>query len=81
MKTIILEVPDALDEALEQVATRTSRSYKEVVLDALEGYGQLKSGKRVTSLRQRRPASVGGSIKPLTGEDDLLDEMLNDTRD
>jgi hypothetical protein len=36
---------------------------------------------RRTTLRDRHPVSVGGPIQPVTSEDDLLEEMLNDTRD
>lgn len=31
---------------------------------------------RRTSLRDRRPASAGGPVQPLTGEDDILAEMM-----
>jgi hypothetical protein len=37
--------------------------------------------RRRTSLRNRHPASVGGPIQAITGEDDLLGELLDDTRD
>jgi hypothetical protein len=36
---------------------------------------------RTTSLRDCRPASVGGPILPITGEDDILGGMLDDARD
>jgi hypothetical protein len=36
---------------------------------------------RSTSLRDRRPASVGGPIQPITGDDDILGGMLDDARD
>jgi hypothetical protein len=32
------------------------------------------------SLRDLRPVSVGVVLRPLTGEEDLLDEMLSDDR-
>ena len=36
---------------------------------------------RITSLRNRRPVSVGATVQPLTSENDLLDEMIHDSRD
>jgi hypothetical protein len=36
---------------------------------------------RRTSLRDRRPVSVGGPIKAITMEDDILGGMLDDARD
>jgi hypothetical protein len=36
---------------------------------------------RKTTLRNRRPASVGGPLHPIAREEDLLGEMLDDRRD
>jgi hypothetical protein len=36
---------------------------------------------RKTTLRNRRPASVGGLVQPIGLEEDLLGEMLDDHRD
>ena len=43
----------------------------------MEEYRQQHMNRR-TTLRNRRPTSVGGSIEPITGEDDILGEMLDD---
>jgi hypothetical protein len=34
-----------------------------------------------TSLRNMKPSSLGKMIRPLSAEDDLLDEMINHDRD
>jgi hypothetical protein len=36
---------------------------------------------RKTTLRNRRPVSVGGPMQPIGREEDLLGEMLDDRRD
>lgn len=36
---------------------------------------------RKTSLRNRRPASVGAPLQPIDREEDLMEEMLDDRRD
>jgi len=51
-----------------------------LIREAMEMYRQVHIQRR-TSLRDIRPASVGGPIRPVTGDDDLLGEMLDDARD
>ncbi len=43
-------------------------------------FGMVESFEKKPSLRDRRPANVGGPIAPTTGDDDLLGEMLDDTK-
>jgi hypothetical protein len=42
---------------------------------------QIASVARQQGLRKRHPASVGGPIQAITEDDDILGEMLDDTRD
>ncbi|MFT6620281.1 MAG: hypothetical protein ACJASX_003190 [Limisphaerales bacterium] len=46
----------------------------------MEEYRQRHIERR-TTLRDRRPMSVGGVIEPISSAADLLGEMLDDARD
>ena len=52
------------------------RKASELIREAMEMYRKEHMTQR-TSLRNRRPASVGGPIQPLHADYDLLDEMLH----
>ncbi len=80
MKTITVNVSEPVYEEFRQFAKKMDRKTSELIREAMELYRQQQMQRR-TSLRDRRPASVGGPIQPLTGEDDLLGEMLDDARD
>lgn len=45
----------------------------------MELYRQQNMQRR-TSLKDRRPVSVGGPIEAITKDDDILGEMLDDAR-
>ena len=79
MKTITVNVSEPVYEAFQRHARRTDRKTSELIREAMELYRQ-QHLMRSTSLRDRRPTSVGGPIQPITGEDDLLGEMLDDPR-
>lgn len=80
MKTITINVSEPVYEEFRQYAKKVDRKASELIREAMELYRQQHMHRR-TSLHDRRPASVGGPIQPISAEDDLLEEMLDDSRD
>lgn len=80
MKTITVNVSEPVYEDFQQHARKVDRKASELIREAMELYRQTHM-RRSTSLRDCRPASVGGPIRPLTSSDDLLEEMRDDSRD
>ena len=80
MKTITINVSERVYEQFQSYAKKVDRNTSELIREAMEEYRQAHIARR-TSLRDCRPVSVGGSIQPITAEDDLLGEMLDETRD
>lgn len=80
MKTITVNVSEPVYEEFRQYAKKVDRKASELIREAMELYRQMHMQRR-TSLHDRHPASVGGPIQPITAEDDLLGEMLDDARD
>jgi hypothetical protein len=80
MKTITLNVSESVYEEYRQYAVKVERKTSELIREAMELYRQQHMQRR-TSLRDRRPVSVGGPIQAITAEDDLLGGMLDDARD
>ncbi len=80
MKTITVNVSEPVYAEFQRFAQKVDRKTSELIREAMELYRQQHMQRR-TSLLDRRPVSVGGPIQPLTAEDDLLDDMLHDTRD
>lgn len=77
MKTITVNVSEPVYEEFRSYAAKVDRKTSELIREAMEEYRQLHMNRR-TSLRDRRPTSVGGAIAAITSEDDLLGEMLDD---
>jgi hypothetical protein len=80
MKTITLNVSESVYEEYRQYAVKVERKTSELIREAMELYRQQHMQRR-TSLRDRRPVSVGGPVQAITAEDDLLGGMLDDARD
>jgi hypothetical protein len=80
MRTVTINVSEPVYEDFQIFAKRADRKASELIREAMELYRQTHMQRR-TSLHQRNPASVGGPIQALTGEDDILGEMLHDSRD
>ncbi len=80
MRTITVNVSEPVYEDFQRFARKVDRKAAELIREAMELYRQQHIQRR-TSLRDRRPASVGGPIRAITAEDDLLGEMLDDSRD
>ena len=80
MKTITVNVSEPVYQAFRSHAKKVDRKASELIREAMEFYRQTHMQRR-TTLRDRHPASVGGAIQPIVSEDDLLGDMLNDSRD
>ncbi|TLD68161.1 hypothetical protein FEM03_24110 [Phragmitibacter flavus] len=80
MKTITINVSEPVYEDFQEYARKTDRKASELIREAMESFRQLHMQRR-TSLRDRRPVSVGGPIQAISAEDDLLGDMLDDARD
>lgn len=70
----------AVCQDFQAYAKKRDRKASELIGEAMELYRPTHMQRR-TSLRDLRPASVGGPIQPLTGDDDLLGGMLDASRD
>jgi Ribbon-helix-helix protein, copG family. len=79
MKAITIHVSEPVYEAFQQHAKKADRKAAELIREAMELYQRERIDRRV-SLRDRNPTSVGGAIRALGPEDDLLGEMLDDAR-
>jgi len=79
MKTITVNVSEPVYEDFQQYAKKADRKAAELIREAMELYRRQYIQRR-SSLRDRRPACVGGSFLLIDREDDLLGEMLNDAR-
>jgi len=80
MKTITVNVSETVYQDFRNFALKTDRKASELIREAMEMYRQMHMQRR-TSLRDRRPANVGGPISAITSEDDLMGDMLDDSRD
>lgn len=80
MKTITVNVSDPIYRDFTVYAKQVGNTASELIRRAMEDYHQ-RFILRKTTLRNRRPASVGGPLQPIGREEDLLGEMLDDRRD
>jgi hypothetical protein len=80
MKTITVNVSDPIYRDFTVYAKQIGNSASELIRRAMEDYHQ-RFILRKTTLRNRLPASVGGPVKPIYREEDLMGEMLDDHRD
>jgi hypothetical protein len=77
MKTITINVSEPVYEDFQNFARKADRKASELIREAMELYRRLHM-QRTTTLRDRRPVSVGGPILPISNDDDLLGEMMQD---
>lgn len=75
MKAITVHVSDPIYREFQEYARRHDRTAAELIREAMEAYRQRWLG-RGGSLRQVPPLDLGAVKKPLSQEDDLLEEML-----
>ena len=79
MKTITVNVSDPIYRDFTVYAKQMGNSASELIRRAMEDYHQ-RFIVRKTTLRNRRPVSVGGPMQPIGREEDLLGEMLANQR-
>ncbi|MDA3949225.1 MAG: ribbon-helix-helix protein, CopG family [Spirochaeta sp.] len=76
MKTITLNVDEAVYRRIQHVASRTDRSASELIREAMAGYvAEIIPQER--SIFDDPPARVGTVHRLPADEDDLLGEMLS----
>lgn len=75
MKTITINVSEPVYEDFRRASKALGRPTSELIREAMEAYRREQLRPR-TDLRSFRPRSLGAVLRPLSSEDDLLDEML-----
>jgi hypothetical protein len=80
MKTIILNVSEPIYKDFQSYAKAHDRPASELIRQAREEYRKNHLQPSV-SLRDLQPVSVGKVLRPLTQDDDLLGEMLDESGD
>lgn len=82
MKTITVNVPDGIYDRLERAAKAASGTVTNQVIEVLGGWHPPTTARSSASLRNRRaPHDARGPVLSLNSDDDLLAEMLDDSRD
>jgi hypothetical protein len=76
MKTITINVSEPIYEDFRRAARSSGRPTSELIREAMENYRRERLRPR-RDLRDFRPQSLGQPLRPLTRDDDLLDEMLD----
>ena len=79
MKTITINVSEPVYREFQMYAREHDRTTSELIRQAMEEY-RLAHLQSATSLRDLQPVSVGKVLRPLTRDDDLLGEMLDEDR-
>lgn len=76
MKTITINVSEPVYADFKRFAKDQDRTAAELVREAMEAYRQMKI-RPPRSLREQEPVSVGVILKPWSGRDDLVDDLLD----
>lgn len=77
MKTITVNVSEPVYEEFRRASKTLGRPTSELIREAMETYRR-EYLRPKTDLESFRPRSVGRVLRPLSREDDLLAEMLDD---
>ena len=80
MKTITINVSEPVYREFQEYARTHDRTASELVRQAMEEFRRTHL-RGAISLRDMEPVSVGEVLRPMTGADDLLEEMLGAARD
>ena len=75
MKTISVNVSEPVYEDFMEHARHTDRTAAELIREAMDLFRRERIRPR-TSLVELKPLHLGKILKPLSGRDDLLGEML-----
>jgi len=76
MKTITIDVSEPVYDDFRRAAQTLGRPTSELIREAMEGYRRDRLRPQ-RDLRGFRPQSLGRVQQPLSGDDDLLTEMLD----
>lgn len=76
MKTITINVSEPVYLDFQEYAQRQDRTTSELIREAMAAYCEERIRKGA-SLRQIQPVSLGTVLRPLSADDDLLEEMLD----
>jgi hypothetical protein len=79
VRTITVIVSEPVYEEFRRFAKHSGRTTSELIHEAMESYRREHITPR-RDLTEFRPRSLGRMLRPLTGDDDLLDELLDDGR-
>lgn len=79
MKTISVNVSEPVYQEFLDYAKRTDRTVAELIREAMEHYRLERIHPRASVL-ELKPLNLGKMLRPLNQEDDILGEMLNDSR-
>lgn len=77
MKTITINVSEVVYDEFRRASQSQGRPASELIREAMEMYRRERL-RRGGDLSQFRPVSVGRVLEPLTNEDDLLSEMMEE---
>ena len=80
MKTITLDLPDAVYSDLQEIARAKTSSVTDYLVEALALWKPVRSGAKMSLRDRHAPFNAGGRVAALTADDDLLEEMRNDSR-
>ena len=79
MKTVTVNVSEPVYRAFQEYAKRHDRTASEMIRQAMEEFRRTHL-RSAGSLRDIPPVSLGKVLRPLTHDDDLLEEMLDADR-
>ena len=79
MKTITINVSEPIYRDFQRLARARDRTASELIREAIEDFRERRIA-RSTTLVDLNPASVGRVLRPLSRDEDLLEEMLDDDR-
>lgn len=77
MKAITINVSETVYRDFQAYAKKSDRTTSELIREAMELFWRDRIRDK-PGLLDYEPASVGRVLRPLSPEDDLLDEMLSD---
>jgi len=79
MKAVTIHVEEDVYEAFKKRARETGQTAAAIIREAMADY-KMKRMKPKHSLLDHKPSSVGGVLKPLSPNDDILGEMIDAKR-
>lgn len=79
MKAITLNVSEPVYADFQRYAKEQDRPTAELVREAMEAYRQAKI-RLPRSLREQQPVSLGAVLKPWSGRQELVEDLLDNQR-